>query len=722
MKFKKFNRTYIFIIFLFGAAFFSRCAQPSVPTGGPKDTIPPILLGVTPANFSTNFDSREIVFRFNEYLQLKDVQKEVLFSPPFAVRPFITVKGKTIVLKFPPELKLDTNTTYKIDFGAAIADNNEGNPTKRFEYVFSTGKDIDSLVMSGKLVDAYTGADIINGFVFYYEDKIITSDLSKGDSTIFKGKKMSIARTDSTGNFLATNLKAIPYRVFAIKDENGNIEYDMGTDMVGLLNTRYNPETMKEFDVWIDPVKDRIEVTPQIKFELFKEQRRLAQNLKGVKRSKELLLDLEFAADSVVIESIVIDSVAKENIIIENELFNDSIRVWIRSVDTKLPDTLKGIIKYQSTDSIGRIKIDSSIFALNYVKVSNEKSGVDKVAEKLGNITNSFFKKFTDWVQRLFMGKKKKIALMNAAEKRFIADSLKKVSADSLLIIMRRDSILKADSISKLNLPVIKRDTNKIFKPSLSVSGDISPNSKVYLLSEYPLYIVDTSRIKIDRLSFKEMTEDDFDINDAELKDKKPDIITPQKYTIKRLDNDYTKWLIDIDWLPKSEYQVVINQDALMDIAGFVNDSIGYSIKTYDPAKYARVVVDVKLIDSMAKNSYIVSLMDSTNNIIDTKYITGKGKIIFDYLTIKKYKLKFVNDVNSNKIHDMGVVMKNIEPERVEVFYPRKGDALFPTKENWDAEFDIYPEKLFNSDLIVPEFKIKEIVVDSLTVVKEIKK
>ncbi|MEG0500139.1 MAG: Ig-like domain-containing protein, partial [Rikenellaceae bacterium] len=210
-----------------------------------------------PPNYTTNFKAKEVVFTFNEYLQLKDVQKEILISPPIAPRPIFAVKGKSIVMKFPPELKLDSNTTYRVDFGNSIQDNNEGNPAKRFEYIFSTGNKIDSLVMSGKLVDALTGADIVNGFVLYYADERIPNDTLLSDSTIFKGKKLGIARTDSTGNFLTRNLKAIPYRIFGIKDENGNQEYDMGGDMVGLSNARYNPETMKEFDVWVDPVKDR---------------------------------------------------------------------------------------------------------------------------------------------------------------------------------------------------------------------------------------------------------------------------------------------------------------------------------------------------------------------------------------------------------------------------------------------------------------------------------
>lgn len=708
MAFKKFNSTYFVVISLFTFAFFSRCAQPAAPMGGPRDTIAPILLDVTPPNYSTNFKAKEVVFTFNEYLQLKDVQKEVLISPPIMPRPIFAVKGKSIVMKFPPETKLDSNTTYKVDFGNSIQDNNEGNPAKRFEYIFSTGNKVDSLVMSGKLVDALTGADVINGFVLYYGAERIPGDTTLSDSTIFKGKKLSIARTDSTGNFLATNLKHIPYRIFAIKDENGNQDYDMGGDLVGLSNTLYNPETMKEFDVWVDPVKDRIEVTPQIKFELFKETRRLKQSLKEVTRPKKHQLQLVFAADSVHIEDIIIDSVAREDIIIENNTFNDSIRVWVRSVgeNVKLPDSLKGVVRYYSVDSIGASKIDTTVFALNYFNKADEKTGAEKAAEKF----NTTFKKIGDWLKRLFMGKKKKLAIARAQQRRYVADSLKRIQADSVALVMRQDSMLKADSLEQRYAAglEIRRDSSKIFKPSFSSTSEMAPTNELFMISELPLDKIDTSKIEIVRLSFEEKGEDDFNLEDADKKEKVPTVRTKQQYTISQNKEDITKYKINVDWLPLSEYQIVVNRDALQDISGAVNDSLGVTIKMFDPVKYSRVVLDIKSTNKVEKHSYIVSLLDSTNNVVAVKNIVGDGKLIFDYLTPKSYKLKFVDDKNGNGVQDIGSVLQSIEPERVEIFSPRKGVELFPTKENWDIEYEIYPEKIFNPDLVIPDEKKPE--------------
>ena len=101
-------------------AFFFRCANPAAPEGGPRDTLPPNIISMTPENFTTNFKAKKVTIEFDEYIQLKDLQKEILISPPLARRPSFTVKGRGFVIEFPGEL--DSATTYKIDFGRAIVD------------------------------------------------------------------------------------------------------------------------------------------------------------------------------------------------------------------------------------------------------------------------------------------------------------------------------------------------------------------------------------------------------------------------------------------------------------------------------------------------------------------------------------------------------------------------------------------------------------------------
>ena len=131
------------------------CAQIGMPTGGPRDSIPPVLVSASPKIHSTNVTGNKITLTFNEYIELKEVQTNVLISPFPKRQPQIDYKLRTVTVKLKDTLL--PNTTYSINFGKAIVDNNEGNPMKDFTFVFSTGNNIDSLTLDGKVLVAETG-------------------------------------------------------------------------------------------------------------------------------------------------------------------------------------------------------------------------------------------------------------------------------------------------------------------------------------------------------------------------------------------------------------------------------------------------------------------------------------------------------------------------------------------------------------------------------------
>ena len=133
---------------LFAGAFFTRCASVGTPTGGPKDSLPPVIVGVAPADYSTHFKSDKILIEFDEYVQLKDLQKELYTSPAMKRKPVATLRGKAVQIQIKDDSLLP-NTTYAVEFGSSVSDNNEGNPLHGLRYVFSTGDEIDSLMMSG---------------------------------------------------------------------------------------------------------------------------------------------------------------------------------------------------------------------------------------------------------------------------------------------------------------------------------------------------------------------------------------------------------------------------------------------------------------------------------------------------------------------------------------------------------------------------------------------
>ena len=217
MQLKKYY-IYRAVVFLLVAAYClhtSSCASTkAAPSGGPKDTIPPTVLEVYPPEGAVNFPLQkgEITITFNEYVQIKDANKNILLSPPQKKPVKARIKKKGIVVEF--QEPLDTNTTYSLNFGNSIADNNEGNILGGFSYSFSTGNVVDSMMLSGTVVDAVTLFPIENATIALYRNNT--------DSIAMTTLPAAVARSDKWGYFTVKNIKPIPYTVFAFSDEKTN--------------------------------------------------------------------------------------------------------------------------------------------------------------------------------------------------------------------------------------------------------------------------------------------------------------------------------------------------------------------------------------------------------------------------------------------------------------------------------------------------------------------
>ncbi len=221
----KFSSVLSFLVFValitISLAIGAGCAQIGAPTGGAKDTIPPVLLKASPGLNSTNFTGNKITLTFNEYINVDDVLNNVLVSPYPKVNPVVDYKLKTVTVKLKDSLL--PNTTYSINFGNAIKDNNEGNPLKNFTYVFSTGNHIDSLRLSGKVIVAETGKADSTLIAMLYRNT--------DDSAVQKIKPDYIAKLKGDGSFTFTNLSAGNYKLYALKDGDGGKTYNSKTEL-----------------------------------------------------------------------------------------------------------------------------------------------------------------------------------------------------------------------------------------------------------------------------------------------------------------------------------------------------------------------------------------------------------------------------------------------------------------------------------------------------------
>ncbi len=226
------------------------CAKRGTITGGLKDTIAPVLKMSFPKNFSTNFKGNEIKLVFDENIKLKDLNKQLIISPPMKQEPLIlpTTASKFITIKIKDTLQ--PNTTYSFNFGQSISDNNEGNPFNQFKYVFSTGDYIDSLSLNGKVKDAYDKEAEPFVSVMLYE----INDSFK-DSVVYTDSPKYITNTlDSLKTFRLENLKAGKYLLVAMKDYNSNNKFNPKKDKIGFSkqyitipnDTVYELELFKE--------------------------------------------------------------------------------------------------------------------------------------------------------------------------------------------------------------------------------------------------------------------------------------------------------------------------------------------------------------------------------------------------------------------------------------------------------------------------------------------
>ncbi len=210
---------------------FVDCAKKGTPSGGPRDTIPPIIVRSSPENYSINFTGDEIEIRFNEYIKLKDLNKELIISPPMKYTPIITPLSTSKTLKIKLLDTLKSNTTYSFNFGKSIVDNNEGNPFEYFKYIFSTGSYIDSLKVSGKVKDAQLVTPEIPTTVMLYE-----VNESFMDSLIYIEKPTYISVTkDTTGTFELTNLKEGKYLLLALREKDNDYTFQPQKDKIGFV-------------------------------------------------------------------------------------------------------------------------------------------------------------------------------------------------------------------------------------------------------------------------------------------------------------------------------------------------------------------------------------------------------------------------------------------------------------------------------------------------------
>ena len=331
-------RIAVYYFYLLIALTIYSCANIVTPTGGEKDIIPPTVLQYSPDTNSVFFDATEIQIQFDEYVVLNDVFNQVIISPPLDGIPEYKIKGKTLTIKLNSSLR--DSTTYTINFGQAIKDNTEGNILNNFTYVFSTGSYLDSLQISGKVTDLLTGAPSEKTFVvLYYEPT---------DTSFQTSKPYYFSKTDETGNFKISNIKAGEYKLYALEDQNFNYFYDLPNERIA-----FQPESIQ-----IDS-----NITGQ-NLQIFSEEK-IKQNLLETKSQRYAQTQMVFSKPATEVNISSINPIS-ENIYFSKNKTRDTIIIW--SDNYKL-DTFRLKLNFDTTEIIKKIYLKSipadSNFQLN---------------------------------------------------------------------------------------------------------------------------------------------------------------------------------------------------------------------------------------------------------------------------------------------------------------------------------------------------------------------
>ncbi|MBT6006190.1 MAG: hypothetical protein HOG79_10755, partial [Prolixibacteraceae bacterium] len=336
-----------------------------MPTGGPLDSIPPVLIGTQPVYKALNYKGEDVRLTFSEYIIPDEITETLVVSPPLTKKPSIRTKSKTLIVQFNEEL-LDS-TTYSLDFKNSVADNNERNPLENLRFSFSTGDIYDSLRVAGRVINAFNLEPVESALVMLHKNL--------HDSAVHKVRPDFIAKTDQTGLFMIDNIPPGNYHIFSVNDANSDLMYNEGAEQIAFVDTIVFPlaEFHEEPDTLVKGV-DSLLITGHTQFlpepfylrhfteDIFE------QYLDSYNR------DTRYKCSFVFNESVedtfkvrLVDSDVTDWYILEPNENMDSLTMWIADTLVAKTDTLVMELSYFQFDSLSQLYIQKDTLELNFI-------------------------------------------------------------------------------------------------------------------------------------------------------------------------------------------------------------------------------------------------------------------------------------------------------------------------------------------------------------------
>jgi hypothetical protein len=631
------------LAFLLVVAASQSCANTKQgPVGGPKDTIPPVIVGINPDVPMLNFPIQKgkISLTFNEYVQLKNQYQEIVLSPPTKKRPIAKIKKKSVVVSFDDTLK--ANQTYSISFGNAISDVNESNPFNGYVIDFSTGDSIDSLILSGTVMDYATLLPLKGVYVALYTNPT--------DSCVVKDLADAATRSDDWGYFCFRGLKGVPYAIYAWEDKNNNQLYDRGGELAGFCDSTITPTIVAKNgmpQIAMMNMKDTLACLSrpsQTDIYMFKEKIS-NQYIESSGRISERECYIKFRAENPQIDTFRIRGIYDDRIIRQFDPKGDSLTFWIN--DPKATqDTLLLRINYMKSDSTGTLKPYGETIKLvkPFDKSKIKDAGKQQDPSKSG-LTN-------DYLQNL--GKTGR----NDRNDPYKNDDRKQLNLD------------KPDKDMK---PQQRKD---LLKMEVKVDGKTVENMGIDITVPAPLVKTD-----FDSIMFTTSTP--------------RKIVSNVKFHVERDSTNILHYIIKADdpYKVGNDYKIKIPQALFKDVNGFTNDSLVRSFNLPTDDKLSSITLE---ISGTKGCRYIVELVTEKRDRVILKYEIAKdGELHFPYLNAGIYSFRITQDINRNGKLDVGDIIKKIPPEKARLLKMPDGKVIINLKEQTDLTQSVDLTKLF---------------------------
>lgn len=373
----------LFLLLLLAVAIHS-CANMAAPTGGAYDIDPPVVRRASPDFNSLNTTPSRIEIEFDENIKIESPTEKVIVTPPQRNMPVIRSIGRRAVVELNDTLL--PNTTYTIDFTDAIVDNNEGNPLENFVYSFSTGDQLDTLAISGRVLNAEDLEPVSGIYVGIHSNF--------ADTAFTNVPFERISRTDSRGAFTVRGMAPGKYKVFALDDLNRDYMYDNPLEAIAFLDSIVIPSSMpavRQDTVFVDSITvDTIRTVHYTRFlpddlllrTFLSDFQR--QYLQKHERPEEHKLGLFFAAPTDLPTFFLLDQEVDEDewYVMERSVNNDTLTLWITDSLVHKQDSLRMKINYIRTDSVNQNYIATDTLNFNLRRSGRDRERAARAAEE----------------------------------------------------------------------------------------------------------------------------------------------------------------------------------------------------------------------------------------------------------------------------------------------------------------------------------------------------